>query len=1296
MKYYLTLFFLITCLSVFAISSTTSGGNWADTLTWVGHQIPGVNDNVTINGPVHITDTKTVASLFISSGGGIRNGSGYYGAIKVMGSFTNNGYIENHPTNYSLSLYTYGDVTNNGTFNISTHYIEGTGSRKYYCSSSHPLQTSSEHRVNAIVDTIFAESDLYFASGKITGVNGNAEIMLTSPTYGTYNNLHLDGTNLQNTTIYGASTNSIYITVNEMSSAIIHDVNIYGEINMVNSEFHNIVNYGTVHNKSSYYYSVNIYGNLTNYGTFRNNPGGYTLTINNYGNFYNYGTVTPGRFDFFGDTAQTIDFDSGHPMSAATVIDQVASSPIISNNDLYFENNSYIDFNYAQLDITDPNADLYLINSEFRDADIQSTISTEIHSDDNSKLYNSAFTSATLYGVLNFNSLTHFNGDIINNGIIQNKDYSYDLHFHGDLDNNGVIRDNPNGYVLTTYLYGNIINSGEIINYKIYTTGTDTQDITSSLNSLWSTNYFYDNVDSSAVVLQSDLFLDHTITDLNYSDIDLNGYKLTCNGGQLRDLQIIGGNGSTLRMDSLAYVQTMTADDLITEGTTLIASSVTIDNLVNNGLLYNYNGNSYTFVVNDEIVNNGTIGTNPAGYTLTVDHHGDLSNYGVFNPYTYNLRGATDQEIFSDIGTILEPDYVHDRVSTSAVIMNSDLIFDNTYIDLNYAELDMSNSGGSGFTLSLMNGYCREINIDGNTGATILSDGTGYFLNMTADTLITDGTIEFSSGVSVDKLTNNGILQNQGSNTQEFIVHDELINNGTIRTNPQGYLFNISLRGNLTNHGVMDLYQLYLNSATDQHIFDDGSIAADYITDQNGASKVILDSDVTLTGTYIDLNWNELVLVSSLDNNPVNLTLDGNYMKEAVINGTTGSSLTCLNGNYIYSVNADTLDFTGNTLIHSSVTIGELINHGTFTSGTNGGYTLEVDGNITNYGTMSNSTNGHPLTVNLDGNIYNEGVMDFYALNLNGDDQHFDFNTDNNDITLNYLTKNGTGNVYFDSNLFVNGAVTDFNNHDIHLYNGTAPKLYKLSGGYFKETTVRTIDGSSVEMENNAYATTVTFEDIDLYGTVEVRSGVTFNKVDNHGTLGAYYAELIVNGPMMNYGVIDHPSYSFNAKFYSDFINLGSIHIYQLEFRGTDDVHINFDGVQDVYSTSIYSGIGNVQWNNDNAYTGLYDDVLVIYPNNPSYAGYYQAGTGRKFYITMDLMETSVQNVQITADNGNVQLIWDEIPGVLTYNIYETNSEGTVTNPVHSVDDDNIGNGTVTTQFTDSDERKFYLVKAEN
>ena len=348
MKNYLLFIVFLAFLPLYSISSTVSGGDWADTLTWVGHNIPGETDNVIINGPVYLTHTKSASSVTINTTGGIRNGSGYYGTLKVYGTLINNGYIESHPSSYYLSLYTYGDITNNGDFSIYYHYIEGTGSRKFYNSQAAPFQVVSENRINASVDTIFAESDLYFSGGKLLGVNSAAELMLTSPTNGANYDIHLDNTDLSTIIVYGASTNSVYGNLNEYYSTILYDMNLYGEYDIMNSEFHNVVNYGTLQNTSSYYYSLNLYGNFINNGIIRNHPSGYTLTVNCYGNFTNNGTVNPSRFDFFGSSPQTIEFGQGHEMKAAVVIDQDVNSSIISNSDLYFEDNTYIDFNYAQ------------------------------------------------------------------------------------------------------------------------------------------------------------------------------------------------------------------------------------------------------------------------------------------------------------------------------------------------------------------------------------------------------------------------------------------------------------------------------------------------------------------------------------------------------------------------------------------------------------------------------------------------------------------------------------------------------------------------------------------------------------------------------------------------------------------------------------------------------------------------------------------------------------------------------------------------------------------------------------
>jgi hypothetical protein len=38
--------FLVTSTTAATVSSVSGGGDWSDTLTWVGHAIPGENDDV--------------------------------------------------------------------------------------------------------------------------------------------------------------------------------------------------------------------------------------------------------------------------------------------------------------------------------------------------------------------------------------------------------------------------------------------------------------------------------------------------------------------------------------------------------------------------------------------------------------------------------------------------------------------------------------------------------------------------------------------------------------------------------------------------------------------------------------------------------------------------------------------------------------------------------------------------------------------------------------------------------------------------------------------------------------------------------------------------------------------------------------------------------------------------------------------------------------------------------------------------------------------------------------------------
>jgi hypothetical protein len=116
------------------IYSTTSGGAWNDTLTWVGHEIPQPNNPVVINGPVSVVAnywTTFCSSLTISLGGSLIEGSASYDDLRIFGPLTNYGTIEGE----DLRLRVYGDVMNYGSIDIYHITFYGPTNKNLYSNS---------------------------------------------------------------------------------------------------------------------------------------------------------------------------------------------------------------------------------------------------------------------------------------------------------------------------------------------------------------------------------------------------------------------------------------------------------------------------------------------------------------------------------------------------------------------------------------------------------------------------------------------------------------------------------------------------------------------------------------------------------------------------------------------------------------------------------------------------------------------------------------------------------------------------------------------------------------------------------------------------------------------------------------------------------------------------------------------------------------------------------------------------------------------------------------------------------
>ncbi len=127
---------LATCLAVAAtaacnassaqITSTTAGGDWWESTTWIGGTVPTATDDVTVQGPVVVARDDVCRNLTITAAGSIRDlvGGAFQENLLVNGDVDNAGVVEpNSPS--GLAIRVVGDLINRGTWRPSITELEG-------------------------------------------------------------------------------------------------------------------------------------------------------------------------------------------------------------------------------------------------------------------------------------------------------------------------------------------------------------------------------------------------------------------------------------------------------------------------------------------------------------------------------------------------------------------------------------------------------------------------------------------------------------------------------------------------------------------------------------------------------------------------------------------------------------------------------------------------------------------------------------------------------------------------------------------------------------------------------------------------------------------------------------------------------------------------------------------------------------------------------------------------------------------------------------------------------------------
>ncbi|MEZ5196902.1 MAG: hypothetical protein R2764_10990 [Bacteroidales bacterium] len=206
------------------IHSTTGGGSWNDTLTWVNWKIPGPADDVVIEGPVDVTGAEC-RNLVIQPNGILQNRSYTNYTLRVNGTVTNNGIIRNYPGWYNLYMTVGGDIINNGEWSNSYTYLTGD--------QDQTLSFTKEFAGYRLEDAkpasaLIANTDLTFKNTKID-LNGS-QLRL-----GQGGKLYIYGEWLFNGQI-GGSSSEIYLLENAFLERVTLDnVSMKGIINVFSS-----------------------------------------------------------------------------------------------------------------------------------------------------------------------------------------------------------------------------------------------------------------------------------------------------------------------------------------------------------------------------------------------------------------------------------------------------------------------------------------------------------------------------------------------------------------------------------------------------------------------------------------------------------------------------------------------------------------------------------------------------------------------------------------------------------------------------------------------------------------------------------------------------------------------------------------------------------------------------------------------------------------------------------------------------------------------------------------------------
>lgn len=955
--------------SIYGISGSILNGN---PMTLVTCYLEGLR----LEGTIRCNNTCTAS--IVTNYATLSNHSTSSGSISIQGDFTNHGSILN-AYGYSFTMNMYGDIRNYGTWSAYKLDLKGSTAQNLSFGPDHPFTgllmetTSNTHVTNVI------EYDLCFVSSQINMANSFLNL-------GDAFALRLDNSQLINLKLVSSLDNLLYMIGNStLNNVQIPSITTSGTV-IIASEITfsgSLVNNGTIQNSSGASRILRVGGDVTNNGILQN-AGGYSLSVYVAGNLINNGEWKNSYTYLNGQADQLIHFPETHPFMGANFQDDVASSAILTDCDLYFTGTTpttNIITSLVTWQLASGNYSLYLENCNMYNANFNTTTDCIFSNVGTGIISGCSFQSITFQGTIALSSAISINGDLRNYATLQNSSgSSRDLSVSGSITNFSTIQ-NIGGFTLTIYVSANVTNLGTWSAGTLILNGSNAQQVSFPATYPFAGKILTDSNGTSPVYFSSDFFSTNGATiNTNSANWYLTpgDYNMNLTGGIMYNARIFSNAASTITTSDNCILHGCQFQSLTFTGHIILQSSATVTgNLVNTSTLRN-SDSSMSFYINGNLDNQAQIQNSPTGYSLSIYCGGNITNSGTMvNRYLY-LNGSGDSaQHIANTGTF-DPKYINDSVNTSPVALDTDLTLNACSMDLNNSTLILNDGTRTGKTLNLAGGYLMDTSILGGNGAKLSLSSGAYLSYVTSDELIWDGTVLIYSNVSVGLLVNLGTTMNYPGTSQTLIVQDHLENHGSISNNSSSNLY-LNLAGNLFNYGIITNSYIDFNGAVEQTIFQ-GSTASDIAcgslkkTNSSGSLKLL--SDLNLVGCSVSLNNRTLYL------NSQRLSLNGQYIANAQLASSETSTLLLSNYAYLNGISGGNLSLQGTVLIYGTCSFTSLENWGVLANRGGGSAILNIANNLTNHNSINNDD--YTLHVYVGGNLINRGTISNRRMYING------------------------------------------------------------------------------------------------------------------------------------------------------------------------------------------------------------------------------------------------------------------------------------------------------------------------